>query len=203
MASKVSFIDAVKGRRSVYALNKEAPISDAAIEQLVKDTVLSVPSFFNTQTTRVIVLLKDEHDKFWNTLVSGILKPAVPEDQWEATAGKLGAFGAGYGTILFYEDPEPVLALQKAYPIYADHMPTWSEHTSAMHQFVLWAGLEAEGFGANLQHYHPLIDAKVAEEWKVPGNWKLRAQLVFGGKAGEANEKTFKPIEERVFVHGK
>jgi len=195
-------MDAVKDRRSIYALNKEAPISDAAIEQLVNDTVLHTPSFFNTQTARLVVLLKDEHDKFW-TIVKDILKPLTPEDQWPATEAKVGAFQAGYGTILFYEAPEAVLALQKAYPIYADHMPTWSEHTSAMHQFVLWAGLEAEGFGANLQHYHPIIDAKVAEQWKVPGDWRLRAQLVFGGKAGEANEKAFKPLEERVVIHGK
>jgi hypothetical protein len=98
MASTKSFIDVVKGRRSIYALNKDAPVSDDVIEQLVKDTVLSSPSFFNTQTTRIYVLLKAEHDKFWD-LVSSVLKPVVPEDQWEGTAQKLGAFKAGYGTV--------------------------------------------------------------------------------------------------------
>ena len=72
-----------------------------------------------------------------------------------------------------------------------------------MHQFALWTALEAEGFGANLQHYNPLIDVKAKSEWNVPLTWKLRAQLVFGGKAGEPGEKTFKPVEERLFVHGK
>lgn len=71
-----------------------------------------------------------------------------------------------------------------------------------MLQFVIWTALEAEGLGANLQHYNPLIDAKVAEEWGVPANWKLSAQLVFGGKAAEAGEKTFLPVEQKYKVFG-
>lgn len=71
-----------------------------------------------------------------------------------------------------------------------------------MHQYALWVALEAEGLGANLQHYNPLVDQRVAEEWNVPLAWKLRAQLVFGGVEEAAGEKEFKPIEERLFVHG-
>ncbi|KAF4469368.1 nitroreductase, partial [Fusarium albosuccineum] len=56
--------------------------------------------------------------------------------------------------------------------------------------------------GANLQHYNPLVDAKVQEIWKVPTAWKLNAQLVFGGRAGEPGEKDFKPLEERVKFAG-
>lgn len=71
-----------------------------------------------------------------------------------------------------------------------------------MLQHVIWVALEAEGLGANLQHYNPLIDAKVAEQWKLPAEWKLSAQLVFGGKTGDAGDKTFIPVEERVKVFG-
>jgi len=151
MASSVSFLDAVKGRRTIYALNKEAPISDDKIEQLVNETVKNAPSSFNSQSTRLVVLLKDEHDRFWE-FVKEVLKPQVPAEQFEGTVKRLDGFKAGYGTILFFEDPEPIQKLQKAYAIYADYMPQWSEHTSAIHQYILWAGLEAEGFGANLQH---------------------------------------------------
>lgn len=71
-----------------------------------------------------------------------------------------------------------------------------------MLQFTLWVALEAEGLGANLQHYSPIIDEKVAAQWNIPADWKLNAQLVFGGKTGSAGEKTFIPIEERVKVFG-
>ena len=63
--------------------------------------------------------------------------------------------------------------------------------------------LDREGFGANLQHYNPLIDEKVASEWNLPKNWSLKGQLVFGKPVGDPKEKSFKPLEERVFVHGK
>jgi predicted oxidoreductase (fatty acid repression mutant protein) len=105
--------------------------------------------------------------------------------------------------ILFYEDPEPVENLRKAFPLYAHHFGDWSEHTNAMHQYALWVALEAEGFGANLQHYNPIIDQKAADHWKIPLGWKLRSQLVFGGRAGEPGEKQFQETHgKRLFVHG-
>jgi predicted oxidoreductase (fatty acid repression mutant protein) len=71
-----------------------------------------------------------------------------------------------------------------------------------MLQFAVWTALDAEGLGANLQHYNPLVDAKVAEEWNVPATWKLSAQLVFGGRGGEAGEKTFNPLDTMFKVYG-
>ncbi|KAH6879567.1 Nitroreductase-like protein [Thelonectria olida] len=70
-----------------------------------------------------------------------------------------------------------------------------------MQQWFLWTSLELEGLGANLQHCNPLIDEKVAKGWDIPAGWKRNAQLVFGGRGGEPDEKTFKPIEERVKSH--
>lgn len=75
-----------------------------------------------------------------------------------------------------------------------------------MHQYVLWTALEAEGLGCNLQHYNPLADQKVAEEFGIPLEWSQKAQLVFGdpvdAKRGDLAEKTFQPIEERVKFFG-
>ncbi|KAF2014542.1 Nitroreductase [Aaosphaeria arxii CBS 175.79] len=202
MASEKSFLQAIKDRRTIYALNKTAPIADEKIVSIVKDAILHVPSSFNSQSARLVVLLNDEHDKFWE-YVKEVLKPIVPADQFAKTEERVNGFKAGYGTILFFEDPEPVQALQKQFALYAEHFPVWSEHTSAMHQFALWVALEAEGFGANLQHYNPIIDQKAQAEWNIPQLWKLRAQLVFGGKVAEAGEKQYKPVEgERLFVHG-
>lgn len=98
MADKKTFLEAVKERRTYYQINKQAPISDDKIESLVKDAVLHVPSSFNSQSSRLVVLLKDEHDKFWD-IVKETLKPHVPEDKWKHTDDRVNGFKAGYGTV--------------------------------------------------------------------------------------------------------
>ncbi len=74
--------------------------------------------------------------------------------------------------------------------------------SNGMHQFAIWTALETEGLGANLQHYNPLIDAKVATEWQVPDDWVLSAQLVFGSVQGEPGKKTAEPLEQRFKTFG-
>lgn len=104
--------------------------------------------------------------------------------------------------ILFFEDSETVKKQQSAYPAYSDKFPSWATQSDAMLQYTLWVALSAEGLGANLQHYNPVIDQKVTAQWSVPEDWKLNAQLVFGGKTGEAGPKEYIPIEDRVKVYG-
>ena len=41
------------------------------------------------------------------------------------------------------------------------------------------------GIGANIQHYNPVIDERVAKEWNIPTNLVLRAQMPFGEIVGE------------------
>lgn len=67
----------------------------------------------------------------------------------------------------------------------------------------VWTALETLGFGANLQHYNPLIDAPVAQKWNIPTDWRLISQLVFGSPEAAAGEKAQQPIEERVKIFGK
>lgn len=77
-----------------------------------------------------------------------------------------------------------------------------SEQSNGMHQYVLWCALEAEGLGVNLQHYNPLIDTRLETMYDVPPTWGLKSQMVFGKPTGQAKEKTFKPVEERVKYFG-
>lgn len=68
---------------------------------------------------------------------------------------------------------------------------------------LVWLALESEGFGANLQHYSPLVDEDISKTWDLPASWKLDAQLVFGVPTSGASEKTFAPLENRFKVFGK
>ena len=129
------------------------------------------------------------------------LQAIVPAEAFVATEQKIDrSFASGYGTVLYYEDTTVVRKLQEQFPTYADNFPIWSEHTSAMHQLAVWTMLEDAGFGASLQHYNPLIDKEVREQWDLPAAWRLIAQMPFGTPGGEPQEKSFKPWEERIRI---
>lgn len=194
------FFEAIKNRRSIYAISKETVVSDERIQEIVNDAVKHTPSSFNSQSARVVVLLGEQHDKLWN-ITENTLKKMVPEDKFAPTAEKIAMFRNGYGTVLFFEDQEVIEGLQTAYASYADNFPIWSQQSSGMHQLVVWTGLENEGFGASLQHYNPLIDDEVKQTWNIPASWKLLAEMPFGKVVAPAGEKEFKPLEDRVKVY--
>jgi len=201
MAS-AKFLEEIKQRRTYYNITNKSPVSDERVEEIIKEIVLHVPSSFNSQSSRVVVLFKKDHEKLWD-FTAEVLKPIVPAEQWATTEKKLASFKAGYGTVLFFEDQEPIRKLQESFPLYQESFPVWSEHTSGMIQFATWTALELEGFGASLQHYNPLIDQKVKSEWNIPSTWNLISELPFGTPGGAPGEKAFQPIEERVKVFGK
>lgn len=197
---KRDFKQAVKNRRTYYSINNTSPITDNEIKEIIDFAVLNVPSSFNSQSTRVVLLLGEHHKKLWD-IVKDVLKKIVPEKDFGATESKIdNAFAAGYGTILFYEDGAVVEGLQNAFPSYAHNFPVWSQHTSAMHQFTIWTMLEDAGLGASLQHYNPIIDDEVAKAFNISPNWKLVAQMPFGTPTTEVAPKEFQPLENRVLV---
>lgn len=193
------FFSALKGRRSIYAISKNVSVSDDKIQEIVNEAVKHTPSAFNSQSARVVVLLGEQHDKFWN-LTEGTLKAVVPAENFQSTADKMAGFRSGYGTVLFFEDNAVIEGLQSQFELYKDNFPIWSQQSSGMLQLVIWTALEAEGLGASLQHYNPLIDQKVANEWNLPASWRLMAQMPFGNVEAPAGEKQFQPLEDRIKV---
>lgn len=190
-------------RRSIYMLNDQLPVSKDEVVKLVEHAVLHTPSSFNSQSSRLVVLFGEDHQKLWQ-ITEDLLRAMVNDDEkFKSTADKMAMFKAGAGTILYFEDQSVVKGLQEQFPQYAHNFPVWAEHTSAMHQYAIWNALAALNIGANLQHYNGVIDGKVAETWNIDSNWKLIAQMVFGGIAAPAGEKTFEPIEKRLKVYGK
>jgi uncharacterized protein len=93
-------IKGFKTRRTYYGLKPESPISDDKIHEIAQQAVLHTPSSFNSQSTRVLVLLGDEHKKLWETIVKPAVKAVAPPEAWEGSEQKLNGFAQGYGTIL-------------------------------------------------------------------------------------------------------
>ena len=195
-----NFQSAMKNRRTYYAISNQSPISNDKIQDIVENAVMHVPSAFNSQSTRVVILLGENHKKLWD-ITKSILKKIVSPENFSQTEAKIdGAFASGYGTLLFFEDQSVIEGLQNQFPSYKDNFPVWSEQTAGMHQWAIWTMLEDEGFGASLQHYNPLIDEEVMKTWNINPKWKLVAQMPFGVPVASPGDKEFKPIKERVLV---
>lgn len=194
------FMEALKERRSYYAISKESSVSDARIEEIIGEAVKYTPSSFNSQSARVVVLLGEKHDKLWNITEETLRKTVNDEEKFKSTADKMASFRAGYGTVLFFEDQEVIENLQKQFALYADNFPVWANQSSGMLQLVVWTALKQEGLGASLQHYNPLIDDEVKEVFDVPATWKLIAQMPFGAPAADPGDKDFAPLDTRLKV---
>ena len=198
-----TFIEAIINRRSNYLLENISPVSTAHILDTI-DTILSVvPSPFNAQSARVVVLLGEQHLALWD-IVEQELKSRIPSDIFDKTRQKLhNAFRSGFGTILISEDESTLDKLRRDAPDYAENVNRWSEQSSGMLQFALWTALEDMGFGASLQHYNPIIDKAVSERWLIDKHWKLIAQMPFGlPKDNPAPHIQKLPIHQRRLVFG-
>lgn len=181
-----------QNRRSQYALGKNLPLAENEVLEIIDNAVKYSPSAFNSQTAHAVVLLGDNHQKLWDITFKELGKFLPNEDAKTATKAKLDGFAAAYGTILFFEDHDVVKGLQEQFPSYADNFPLWSEQSTGIASFAVWNALAEAGVGANIQHYNPVIDERVAKEWNIPANLVLRAQMPFGEIVGEPT-----PIERK------
>ena len=194
-----SFNQAVESRRTYYAIGKDSKVSKEEIKNVVEHSVKHVPSAFNSQSARAVVLFGDNHDKLWE-IVRETLRKIVPAEAFASTDEKVNSFQNGFGTILYFEDQSVVQGLQEAFPLYKDNFPIWSLQSDGMLQFTVWTALEELGLGASLQHYNPLIDDEVRSTWGLPGSWKLLGQMPFGVPLADPGAKEFSPLDARVKV---
>lgn len=190
-------LDLFSKRRTQYALNDQLPQERSALEQLIKTAVRESPSAFNSQSSRAVILWGAEHQRLWNELTVEALRPLVSAEQLETTREKLATFGAGAGTVLFFEDQDVIRSLQEQFALYADKFPEFSANSAGMAQFAVWTALAEANVGASLQHYNPVIDEAVRSTWNLPASWQLSAQMPFGGHAAEIPAKDYMDDAER------
>jgi len=190
------FLEQLENRRTIYHLGKNINQSKEELNSLILKSVELSPSAFNSQSSRVVILWSEHSNTVWN-IAKEELKKLMPEDAFKSTSDKLDSFASGVGTILFFEDTDVIFNLQEQFALYADNFPIWSEQSSGMAQLSVWTALSEAGVGASLQHYNPLIDEKVKQNFDIPDSWKLRAQMPFGSIEQPAGGKTFIPQSER------
>ena len=196
-----NFVQAIGHRRTCYHLGPHQLVATDEIIDMLDTVLLNIPSAFNGQSTRLVLLMGEHHLRLWE-IVKQRLAEIVASGNFERTREKIDScFAAGCGTILFYEDTRVVEQQKREYEIYASALDEYSSQTSAMHQLAVWTMLADMGYGASLQHYNPLIDYRVASEWQLPEWWRLKAQMPFGEPLRSADIKIqHLPANERRLV---
>lgn len=197
----MSAIQLFKKRRTQYALGNKIELNKDQLEALVREAVREAPSAFNSQSSRVVILFDEEHQKLWD-IVKDTLRPLVTADQRPTTEAKIDSFAAGAGTVLFFEDQDVISDLQEQFALYADKFPVFSQNSAGMAQFAVWTALADNNIGASLQHYNPIIDEAVRKMWNLPESWSLSAQMPFGSHEQDFSDKQYIEDEKRLRVFG-
>ena len=97
--SKLTIGDAFKNRGSLHTLSDDVEIPDARVQDIVRDAILHSPTAFNCQSGRAVVLLKQEHKKFWD-MAQECAQASVPPQVFEMVFGpRIKMFHAAYGTV--------------------------------------------------------------------------------------------------------
>lgn len=191
------FLNAVRKRRTCYALGRAPSLTEEGLLHTVKSAVKHCPSANNSQSQRVVMLFSAEHDAFWE-LTRSALAAVVPPERFGRTSDKIDGFKAAFATILFFEDMDTVGALETKYPKYAHNFRDWSSQASGMLQYIVWTALAQAGIGASLQHYAELVETETKRRWNIPDAWKLISQMPVGNILEPPGPKDFKPLADRI-----
>lgn len=194
-----SVLNIFASRHSFYSINNKLDTSNKEIEDIINACLDLYPSSFNSQDARLVLLMGEHHKYFWRVVKEELFK-VNNEEKKAQIEQKIGGFEAGYGTILFFIDPNIAHNLAQTYPQFAPNFSIWAEQSNAMLQFMIWTAFSQKNIGASLQHYNPLIDDVVKQKFEIPSDWRLIAQMPFGGIVKDAKPHEVKKIADRLVV---
>jgi predicted oxidoreductase (fatty acid repression mutant protein) len=194
-----SILELFSKRHSFYDINNTPPIDAEDIIRIITKCLELYPSPFNSQSSRLMVLFNSEHSRFW-ALVQQTLLATAPKDKEEAVIKRIQSFATSYGTILYFIDKSIITNQEQQMPLYAENFMNWASQSSAILQFMIWSALAEQNIGASLQHYNPLIDKMVTEEYQIPSKWELVAQMPFGGIKSIPKLHQFENIDDKIII---
>ncbi|TSI05157.1 nitroreductase family protein [Lysinibacillus sp. BW-2-10] len=191
----MNYFEAIKNRRSIHALEDVAVITDEQVVEIVETALNHVPTAFNGQETRAVVVFGDEHKELWNR-IEETAREKNGNGDFSRTEARINGFRNGHGTVLYFQDTAITKGLQEKFPQLHQELDEWAQQNQGMLQYAIWTGLEVVGYAASLQH----MKAELKDEWNIPISWKPIAQMPFGKQAQELNNKEIVPVQEKLIV---
>jgi len=190
--------DTIIKRRSIRKLKKSNNVDKELLEEILK-TAMYVPSAFNMQSYRIVVLDEKGHNDLWDIVEEMLIEKMGKEKYIERGTGeKISGFKDGNGTLLIFEDEKVLEEKGEKYKSYKSLVPSWSYQGSGILQYAIWLQMVEVGLSASLQHYNPMIDQRVKKRFKIEDNWSLISQIPYGESNEELIPREFLPFEQIV-----
>lgn len=194
------FKDLQKKRRSTYVVGKNTDVSQDEIVAQIREIAKEVPTAFNSQTSRHVVLFNDQVEKFWSK-IEDVQKEVLDADTWAAMGPVIQGSKNALGTVLFFEDRD---AVSNGIPAAAARQEAYKQNNAGNAQYAIWLGLTELGLGGSLQHfnvgYEQGFDSAIREMFDLPDSYELIAQLPFGSIEQEYDAKDYIDSEVEVQV---
>lgn len=195
------FTDLVKIRRTQYSIGNNTDLKNKDIADRILEVAKDVPTAFNSQTSRLVVLFGEENVKLWDHILD-VQKDVLEGGAWDMMSGVMEGAKGGVGTVLFFEDHD---ALEKM-PATGERKATYKHHNNANVQYAIWLALTELGLGGSLQHmnigYEQGFDKSIKEMFDLPDSFELVAQIPFGSIEGANSDKEYIDDNVRVRVIG-
>lgn len=190
--------DIIKKRRSIRKLKKSDTVNKEMIEEILR-TAMYVPSAFNMQSYRIVVLDEKGHNDLWD-IVEEMLIDKMGKEKYidRGTGDKIAGFKGGNGTLLIYEDEKVLEEKGEKFKSYKAQVPSWSYQGSGIIQYAIWLQLVDIGLSASLQHYNPMIDQRVKERFEIDDKWSLISQIPYGLSDEKLEPREFVPFDKIV-----
>lgn len=183
------FKDLLTKRRSQYAIGANTDVTAADVTAALNEVIPQVPSAFNSQATRVVVVSGENNVKLWE-LIKNAQKDVLDEATLNYMTPIMDGARDAVGTILFFEDRD---AVESGIPANEERRLIYKNHASANAQLTTWLTLTELGLGANLQHfnigYEQGFDRRIRELLDLSESWELIAQMPFGSIEAPAADK--------------
>ena len=184
-----AFKQVIKDRRSIYAIGNNSEHSIEDIVASIRETQKDVPTAFNSQTSRLVILNGESNTKFWD-LILEVQESVLDKATWDFMSPIMHGAKNGIGTVLFFEDRDAVAKM----PTQGARTEAYKQNNSANSQYATWLALAEMNLGGSLQHfnvgYEQGFDKAIREMFNLPDSYELIAQLPFGSieQAADAND---------------
>lgn len=88
-------------RRTIHKLGRDQNLKKDLVVNILQQVLLLAPSFFNSQSTRMVLLLDADNRKLWDLVVQCLVERSAETTLPAETTEKLCCFREANGTVIY------------------------------------------------------------------------------------------------------